>query len=87
MRDPHDTATAENPGEVAPPLPAPRITQSDARQACGYTEPKSTKSCRNCRHRKELVRDEGSWAESVTVRCALHGFPVQKGATCRDFTA
>lgn len=84
MRDAADTMTAEIPGiEPLPPKPV-RTTIAERMAAVVYQGPKEVRGCRNCRHRGEQLHDVGSWAESTTLRCKLHDFPVQKAGLCID---
>ncbi len=84
MRDPHDNLTAEIPGETAPPPPPPKTTIAERRLRVVYQDPKSRQGCRDCRHRRDVLLNTGSHAESFSVRCKLHDFPVQLGGICAD---
>lgn len=84
MRDPHDTVTIEIPGETAPPPAPPRDSAAVRRLACGYQDPKTAASCRNCRHLDRRVYNPDSLAESVQTHCKLHRFPVALGGRCQD---
>lgn len=88
MRDPLDNLTAEIPGESPPPPPPARVKTAQAREACGYMGPKLTMTCRNCTARVEKLLPAADGRGFVVLhRCGRHGFPVELGATCRDFTA
>ena len=79
MRDANDTVTAEIPGvEPLPPKPV-RVTHAEKRLLVCYQDPKTVRTCRNCRHR------EGSAsAEHDAHRCGKDGFPVALGGVCVD---
>jgi len=85
MLDPHDTLTLTLPGiEPLPPPPPPRVTIAERRLMVAYQDPKTVRTCRNCRHRVGNVHNPDSFAESVTHRCGLHDFPVALGGLCMD---
>lgn len=85
MRDPAELVTAELPTIEPPPPPAPKEpTAAERRLICAYQDPKSVRSCRNCRHRQDVLQGTGGVCESFTVRCRKHAFPVQLGALCAD---
>lgn len=75
MRDANDLMTADIPGLEPLPAKPVRTTIAQRMAACVYQDPKTVRSCRNCRH---LV-GYGSHA-----LCGLHDFPVALGALCAD---
>lgn len=84
MRDLHDVITAEIPGVDPLPVKPPRTTIGERRLICAYQDPKTVRTCRNCRHRVGNVHNPDSYAESVSHRCGMHDFPVALGAMCVD---
>ena len=76
MRDASDNMTAEIPGVEPLPPKEVRVTIAERRLICCYQDPKTVRTCRNCRHLRGVV--------ALHARCELHDFPVALGGLCAD---
>lgn len=85
MRDPADHVTLELPGYPPPaPMKQPEPTIAERRLRCVYQDPKTVRTCRNCRHLEVIVVRPDSVCETTRQRCKLHRFDVALGALCED---
>lgn len=88
MRDATDDRTAELDGIEPPPPPLPRPeTFKQIKRRVSYYGPREAPACRHCKHRRSITTEPDTPFEGTVERCGLHGFKVELGAICSDWTA